>query len=90
MKKFMEIMDMIAAVLTTYCAIINFFLDTRDWRWICFWLIAIFLEIRSWVLKGSLERSKKETDFFRGLYNEKCSEVFALIKQIEDTEGEGK
>ena len=89
MKKFMEDMDLIVAALTTYCAIINF-LETRDWKWFCFWLIPIFLEIRCWVMQGSLERSKKETDFFRGLYNEKCSEVFALIKQIEDTEGEGK
>lgn len=89
MKKFMEIMDTIAAVLTTYCAII-YFLDTGDWRWICFWLIAISLETRCWVLQKCAEKSKKETDFFRGLYNGKCSEVIALIKQIEDIEGEGK
>lgn len=76
-------LEIVGVALTIAAGTVNF-AGTRDWKWICWIVIVLCLELRIWLAQDALRRKEDEAETWRVLYNKANTQMLDLAWENEN------
>lgn len=82
-------MDIAAAVIATTAGV-SHFLESRDWKWICWMVIVLYLGLRAWLTLDALRRKEDEVETWRVLYQKEANKFLDLAWKTAQSREDGE